>query len=404
MVTLAPPLRSFVGEAGLPPKAPPNARCFVTSSATHYDLLGVPATASAAEVRAAYRRLAVRYHPDKHLGNPHFEELFKQVAEAYRVLHHPARRAAYDGALHAARERQAALLRQQRQAGANAWPVGHRYHYASTRPPASTRERAYHTVQQRAQFNRRDRRILLVLLIFLTTAAGAVAMWRDARSEAQADEVYLEGMLALKRGDWAAAMTDWSAAIREEPTYGAAYARRAEAASFYQHDYQTALADYNVALRHLRAPADRVRTLTGRAGCLAALGREAAAEQAYSQALSLDASFAPARLARAELRLFGRRDYSGAITDFSRVLRSATASPAECARAVKERGIAHFRLGDRPRAIHDLLAALSADTTDGQACHLLSKLAAAAGQPERAAAYAVAAEARGYRAPVAMRK
>ncbi|MBC7449201.1 MAG: DnaJ domain-containing protein, partial [Hymenobacteraceae bacterium] len=200
----------------------PRAFRFVTSSATHYDLLGVPPAASGAEVRAAYRRLAVRYHPDKHYGNPHFEELFKQVAEAYRVLSDPARRAAYDAVLLAGRQRQATMLRQQRQTGATPWPVGHRYHYATTRPPAAVRERAYHTVQQRAQFNRRDRRILLVLLIFLTTAAGAVAMWRDARSEAHADEVYLDGMLALKRGDWAAAMTNWTAAIREEPTHGAA--------------------------------------------------------------------------------------------------------------------------------------------------------------------------------------
>ena len=376
----------------------------MTSPATHYDLLGVASTAPAAEVRAAYRRLAVRYHPDKHLGNPHFEELFKQVAEAYRVLQNPARRATYDNALAYARERQAALLRQQRQAAATAWPVGHRYHYATTRPPAAVRERAYHTVQQRAQFNRRDRRILLVLLIFLTTAAGAVAMWRDARSEAQADEVYLEGMLALKRGDWAAAMTDWSAAIREEPTYGAAYARRAEAAATYQHDYNTALADYNVALRHLHAPADRVRTLAGRAACLAALGREAAAEQTYTEALAVDDAFAPARLARAELRLYVRRDYDGAINDFSKVVRSAMASPAECTRAVKERGIAYLRLGDHARATHDLIAALSADSTDGQTCHLLSQLAAAAGQPERAAAYATAATERGYRLAGAMRE
>ena len=236
---------------------------------------------------------AVRYHPDKHYGNPHFEELFKQVAEAYRVLGATRRCAAYDAALLVARQRQAALLRQQRQAGAATWPVGHRYHYATTRPPAAARERAYHTVQQRAQFNRRDRRILLTRLIFLTTAAGAVAMLREVHSDSHADSVYLEGVLALKRGDWASAMTNWSTAIREQPTHGAAYARRADAAAKYQHDYSTALADYNVALRHLRAPADRVRSLTGRADCLMALGRDAAAEEAYAKALVVDGSMRP---------------------------------------------------------------------------------------------------------------
>ncbi len=376
-----------------------------TANATHYDLLGVSPTTSEAEIRVAYRRLAVRYHPDKHHGNPHFEELFKQIAAAYRVLSDERRRLVYDSALLAARQRQAALLRQQRQTGTGttAWPVGHRYHYATTRPPAAVRERAYHTVQQRAQFNRRDRRILLVLLIIFTTAAGAVAMWRDARSEAHADSVYLEGILAMKRGDWAAAMTAWSTTIREEPTHGAAYARRAEAAATYQHDYPTALADYNVALRHLRAPADRVRTYVGRAGCLSALGRDDAAEQAYAQALGLDATYAAARLGRAELRLFGRRNYTGAIADFTKVLQSTGAAPAECVRAVKGRGIAYFCLNDQPRATQDLVAALSADSTDGQMCYLLGRLAADVGDQRRAAAYAAAATARGYRPSVAMR-
>lgn len=373
------------------------------ASATHYDLLGLSPTATVAEVRAAYRRLAVRYHPDKHLGNPHFEDLFKQVAEAHRVLRHSARRAAYDSALLAGRERQETLLRQQRQTGAAPWPVGHRYHYATTRRPAAVRERAYHTVQERAQFNRRDRRILLFLLICLTTIAGAVAKWHDARTEAHADEVYLNGMLALKRGDWPAAMTEWSTAIHERPTYGAAYARRAEAAVTYQHDYATALADYNVAMRHLHGAADRVRLLAGRAACLAALGRAAAADKVYSQALGTDGSYAPARLARAELRLFVRGDYRGAIADFGKVMRSALASPIECARAVKGRGLAYLRLGDHPRAAHDLRAALSGDSTDGQACYLLSRLAAADGQPDRAAAYAAAAAARGYQPPAVMK-
>ena len=376
----------------------------MSGSATYYDTLGVAPAAPAVEVRAAYRRLALRYHPDRHRGNPHFEELFKQIAEAYRVLQDPARRAAYDRGLLAARQRHEALIRQQRQAGAGTWPLGHRYHYASTRPPASVRERAYHTVQQRAQFNRRDRRAVLVLLILLTTAVGAVAMWRDARSEAHAEEVYLNGVLALKRGAWSEAMTDWSAVIREEPTFGAAYARRAEAAATYQHDYRAALADFNVALRHQHDPTDRVRSLTGRAASQEALGQLVPAEASLSEALLLDATYAPARLARAELRLFGRDNLAGAVVDFSKILRSATASPAECVRAVKGRGIAHFRLDDRERAISDLLAALSVDSTDGQICYLLGRLAEAGGHAERAAAYAAAATARGYHPPAAMRR
>lgn len=62
----------------------------------HYQLLGVLPTASAVEVRAAYRRLALRWHPDKNPGDGTAEEVFKQVNEAHQVLSDPARRYYYD--------------------------------------------------------------------------------------------------------------------------------------------------------------------------------------------------------------------------------------------------------------------------------------------------------------------
>ncbi len=66
-----------------------------------YVVLGVPRTASADQVRAAYRTLGARYHPDRHQGNP-LEELasakMAEINRAYEVLSDPARRAAFDSA------------------------------------------------------------------------------------------------------------------------------------------------------------------------------------------------------------------------------------------------------------------------------------------------------------------
>lgn len=62
----------------------------------YYQLLDVAEKATAAEIKTAYRRQARRYHPDVNEGNPIAEERFKLIAEAYRTLGEPARRADYD--------------------------------------------------------------------------------------------------------------------------------------------------------------------------------------------------------------------------------------------------------------------------------------------------------------------
>lgn len=61
-----------------------------------YRVLGVSETASADEIKKAYRKLAMQYHPDKNPGNKSAEEKFKDVSEAYQVLHDPKTRAQYD--------------------------------------------------------------------------------------------------------------------------------------------------------------------------------------------------------------------------------------------------------------------------------------------------------------------
>jgi molecular chaperone DnaJ len=60
-----------------------------------YELLGVPRTASDAEIKKAYRKLAMDYHPDRNVS-PDAEAKFKEMAEAYEVLRDPQKRAAYD--------------------------------------------------------------------------------------------------------------------------------------------------------------------------------------------------------------------------------------------------------------------------------------------------------------------
>ena len=62
----------------------------------YYEVLGVEKTASEEEIKKAYRKIAIKYHPDRNPGDKQAEEKFKEAAEAYNILHDPQKRQQYD--------------------------------------------------------------------------------------------------------------------------------------------------------------------------------------------------------------------------------------------------------------------------------------------------------------------
>ena len=72
----------------------------------YYDVLGVGKTADEKEIKKAYRRVAMKYHPDRNPDDPDADEKFKEASEAYEILSDSEKRAAYDQFGHAGVEGQ----------------------------------------------------------------------------------------------------------------------------------------------------------------------------------------------------------------------------------------------------------------------------------------------------------
>ncbi|GME84343.1 unnamed protein product [Ambrosiozyma monospora] len=68
----------------------------MVADTTYYDLLQVAPTATELEIKKSYRKLAIRYHPDKNQGNEEAAEIFKKISEAYQVLSDKQLRTKYD--------------------------------------------------------------------------------------------------------------------------------------------------------------------------------------------------------------------------------------------------------------------------------------------------------------------
>ena len=67
----------------------------------YYEVLGLSKNASEADIKKAYRQMAIKFHPDKNPGDAKAEENFKEAAEAYEMLSDPNKKARYDQYGHA---------------------------------------------------------------------------------------------------------------------------------------------------------------------------------------------------------------------------------------------------------------------------------------------------------------
>lgn len=365
---------------------------------THYQVLGVPANATSTDIKRAYRRLVVQYHPDKHGGDPRFEEQFKAVSAAYRVLGDDGRRATYDFQLAQARRRAEEEQRRQqfRPAGQHVYgvpmppPAPLR-----TRRPAGARERHYQPIaKQKVHFTRNDYFLVAVILalmaLFGTVLHLSVSHWASRAN-------FKKGQQAFLRNQWSAAASFADEAISFRSDFAPARRLRGEIRELVYQKPALALADYQAAIRteENRRMLARLHYRSGR--CQMELGHPLQAERSLTQALQLDSTLSRAYLARAENRLLELRQVPAALHDLNQGLRLRKAAGQRMPwHYVQVRAVALTHLGRYEEARQDYAAVLAAWPASGRTNFLLGRLAQREGNPKAACEFFRRAMALGY--------
>ncbi|MFC6996636.1 tetratricopeptide repeat protein [Rufibacter roseus] len=326
----------------------------------YYHTLGLSPNATAAEIKAAYKRLALKFHPDKNPGNVRAEEQFKLVNEAYQVLSNPRRRATYD--------LQRQYEQQQRQAQAYSNP---RYHH--TRSPAGYRERYYRQrPQQKANFSKRDIQIVLgVVLLALLLALGLKLGWDHlvySRVVEQAQEAELTGQ-------WEQAQEAYSTVLEYKPELQEMRIKRAALRLQQLNDAQGALSDYSWLIRNTTDP--KAEWYAARGKCYLALKNHNLAIQDFNVALTLAPAMVHLYQDRAVANLQAEQNWPAALADLTHYLNSEHISAEEKTEAFLYRAFAHYRTQEWISAWIDTEQALTQDSTNAKAYFLQALIARA---------------------------
>ena len=346
----------------------------------HYQVLGVAATASAADIKRAYRRLVVQYHPDKHGGDIRYEEQFKAVAVAYGVLADPGKRAHYDFQQTQAARRLEEERRRQQQRPATQHVYGVPMPPPAplrTRPPAGSRERHYQRIpRQQPRFNGRDWLLTLLLLLGMAGFFVGVKLTMDHLT---ANSRYRDALRAYATGNLAAASSLLEETLHFRPDDAAALRRHGEL-ELLQRDPAAAAADFRAALQAGLSSRAAAATYYHLGRAEAQLGRPESADFNLSRALALDSSRSTTRLARGEVRLLDLHQPELAEADFNAGLaqRARTGQPPAW-HYVQLRGVARTALQRYAEARTDYFEVIRANPTDGRTHFLLGKLAAHTG-------------------------
>ncbi|NDK54789.1 tetratricopeptide repeat protein [Pontibacter fetidus] len=338
-----------------------------------YTVLGISPAATQQEVKQAYKKLAIKYHPDKNPGNRAAEDKFKLVNTAYQTLSNPGKRARYDLKLQYLRERQRVVQQYQ--------PY-YNQRYRQTREPAPVSERYYHNIRtEERRFSRKD---LYITISFVGGILLFSLLLKVVMDHISGEDKYKTALTYIADGKYSSAHRMLSDAIQFKPKHTAAYKERGRLELTVFEDYEAALQDFNQAIALEEKPSAEVYFMRGVSKQHLSSYQQAEAD--LSKAILLNEKLWDAYLARGEVRLFYLQKYKPALSDLSTYLRYGTAKDKRIA-ALTYRGFGYYKIEAWKLSEHDYRRALAIDNDNGRVHYLMGRTKLELQEPDSACIY-----------------
>lgn len=338
-----------------------------------YTIFGISPTATQQEVKLAYKKLALKFHPDKNPGNKVAEDKFKQINTAYQTLSNPGKRARYDLKLQYLRERQRVVQQYQ--------PY-YNERYRQTREPAPVSERYYRTIRTEARsFSRRD---LYITIAFVSGILLFSLLLKVVMDHIAGEDKYKTALTYIAEGKYSSAHRMLSDAIKFKPEHTAAYTERGRLELNVFEDYKAALEDFNHVIALDKKPSAEVYFMRGVSKQHLSSYQQAEAD--LTRAIHLNEKLWDAYLARGEVRLFYLKKYKPALSDLSTYLRYGAAKDKRIA-ALTYRGFGYYKIEAWKLSEHDYRRALAMDKENGRVHYLLGRTKMELQEPDSACLY-----------------
>ncbi|HSZ24407.1 MAG TPA: DnaJ domain-containing protein [Cytophagaceae bacterium] len=303
-------------------------------SFTLYDILGVSSSASTADIKATYKKLAKQYHPDKNPGSTWHEDQFKRINQAYQILSNPIQRRIYDDRL------EYEIFHKQKPK-TNPNPPPPRKKTTAYKRPVYTEKKPYEIIISNKKLN-------LIILGYYLIAIVALELCYQLIDYQKTRQLFVKAQEYEKRGQFDEAIRTYAAIIAMNDGDDEAYEKRGIVKLKAGSDIQDALDDFSDAIDNTRNPSDTL--VMKHAKCHFNLQNYSLALVDFESILNKEDSPQPDSFFyyKATCNFF-LAHYQAAISDYSKFIQTTPNS----GEAHFKRGFCYYQIKDYKNALPD---------------------------------------------------